>query len=356
MNRKIELLGALPIMSWLPFLLLCLTVCLPGCDLPADPDMGLHDAKPKVDLLRVDFDRSSVEIDVHVEDELCVFNDQWTVNLTPITGEPLINGEMALRRIVLNSGDAFHSSSTENDTEKLKVYRYLRGVSNEHFVGQGDYLINIDGYWFYGTAFARKTLSSFDQRQVDQFFFSLKLLDQPQVARQVLPAWQQYQRTRTANSPDGKFRFYMDPAPVCLGSYDDYLARLDASSYGDMVFTKEDFANGGRMIGNEILEFYSQDDPTSIRIDIWVDRMPTHGMETEKVYANTLIVDKSPVNIWSFDEPCTLEMEPGRYDVQIVLVNRGKYPEESLFDRDQFQRDDLERYEIYLTRLEDSAK
>ena len=355
-NRRIELPAGLPIASWATLVLLCLTAFLIGCDMPVDPQMKLDQAKPKVDLLRLDFDRSQGEFDVHTQDQLCLLNDQWMVSLTPITGKALINTELALRRVIRHGGENCLSSSTESDSKSLKVYRYLRVVKNDHFVSRGDYLLDFDGHWLNGTVLARKTLTQFDQRQVDKFFLSMKLLDQPQPDHEVLPAWKEYQQTRTPNSPDGKFSLYMDPAPVCLGNYKDYLARLDASSYGDMVFTKEDFANGGRMIGNEILEFYSQDDPTSIRVDIWVDRMPTHGMETEKVYANTLIVDKSPVNIWSFDEPCTLEMEPGRYDVQIVLVNRGKYPEESLFDRDQFQRDDLERYEIYLTRLEDSAK
>ncbi|PQO39001.1 hypothetical protein C5Y96_03785 [Blastopirellula marina] len=357
MNHRIELPGGLSVTMWLPLVLLCLIALFVGCDMPVDPTMKLDQAKPKVDLLRLDFDRSNLEIDVHTKDQLSVFNDQWMATLTPITGEALINTELALRRIIRQGGETYHSSSTESEAKGLTVYRYLRVVKNDHFVSQGDYLINIDGYWLNGVVFSRKTLSQFDQRQVDQFFFSLKLLDQPQPDHEVLPAWKEYQQTRTADSPDGKFSLYMDPAPVCLGSYDDYLARLDASSsYLDMAFTEEDYANGGRMIGNEILEFYSLDDPTGIRVDIWVDRQPMHGVKPENIYANTLTIEKSPVNLWSFDEPCTLEIEPGRYDVEIVLVNRGKYSEEFLFDRDQFQRDDLERYEIYLTRTEEPSK
>lgn len=342
--------------SWPVLAILCLMALILGCDMPADPEMQLHNVKPKLDLLRLDFDRSKFEVDVQTTDDLCVFNDDWVLTLTPVAGEALINTELVLRRIVLGSGEAVYSRFTETDSKNVKVYRYLRGVKDEHFSLQGDYLVNIDGYWLSGSAFSRKTLAHFDQRAIDRFFYSLKLLDEPQADHEVLPAWQEYQRTRTADSADGKFSLYMDPAPICLGNYSNYLARLDASaSYLDMTFNEEDYANGGRMIGDEILEFYSKGDPTSVRIDIWIDHKPTYKAETEKLYSNTLTVSKSPLDLWSFDEPFTLEIKPGQYEVEIVLINRGKHSEESLFDRDQFQRDDLERYEIYLTRIEGSA-
>lgn len=337
--------------------MLCLTALFVGCDMPVDPEMQLHEAKPKLDLLRLDFDRSEVQVDVHVKDHLCVYNDLRMITLAPITGEALLNTELVLRRIIRQGGETFQSNSTASDSKNVKVYRYLRGVKNENLAAQGDYLINIDGYWLSATAFPQSALSDFDQRAIDKFFYSLKLLDQPEADHEVLPAWKEYQLTRTADSPDGKFSLYMDPAPICLGSYEEYLARLDASSsFRDLAFTEEDYANGGRMIGNELLEFYSKDDPSGVRIDIWLDRKPTHDLEAEKVYSNTLTINKSPVSIWSFDEPCTLEIKPGRYDVDVVLVNRGKYSEVFLFDREEFQRDDLERYEIYLTRVEDAPK
>lgn len=325
------------------------TLLLVGCGHPA-ADMNLNDAKPELDLRRLGFDHSGCTVDVHMDDEISVLTDAWTVFLRPIAGHARKNVESALHGIVLRGGPTYRSDSIDKPQLKIKVYRYLRAIERDHFVGQGDYLVQIDGYWLLGHAFARNPGEMFDQNAIDEFFMSLKLFDEPRADDVVLPAWQEYQRLRKGDMPNAKFVIYMDPAPILLGSYSRYVELVKAKSF--RMFTNDEYSRGGRMIGNDILEFYSKDDPTSVRIDVWVDRKPPADSGFEKIYSDTLIVNSSVLDIWSLEDNCSLNLSPGEYAVEILLVNRGKYETPSLTARERFERVGLERYEIYLNRHE----
>lgn len=306
--------------------------------------MNFAASKPDLDLLRLGHDHSGCVIETHVSEQLVVFSEDWTMTITPISGQALRNVESALQGVVRRGGPTCRSDSLSIPTSDATVYRYLRGIENGHFVAQGNYLVEIDGYWLSAGVFARNPGELFDQNAIDRFFMSLELLDYRR--SEVLPAWEAYQQDRAVNTPTGKFFLYMDPAPIMLGDYAVYLGLVKSRSYP--LFTKSDIAQGGRMLGEELLEFYSKDDRTSLRVDVWTDREPTNDPESEKVYSDTLTAKSSKVHLWSFGDPCSFTIVPGVYDVDILLVNRGKYTNESLPGRERFVRDDLERYEIYL--------
>ncbi|MFO0942547.1 MAG: hypothetical protein U0930_17565 [Pirellulales bacterium] len=293
--------------------------------------MNIAASKPDLDLLRLRYDHTGYVIDTHVSEKLVVFSEDWTMTMTPISGQSLRKVESALQRIVRRGGPTFRSDSISIPTSDATVHRYLRGIENGHFVAQGNYLVEIDDYWLNASVFARNPGELFDQNAIDQFFMSLELLDQP--VPDVPPAWKAYQQDREANTPNGKFVLYMDPAPILLGNYSGYLGLVKSGSFPS--FKNSDSAHGGRMIGEELIEFYSKDDPTSVRVDVWIDREPASdsGSESEKVYSGMLTAMSSKIQLWSLSEPYSFTIDPGVYDVEILLVNRGKYENGPLPDR-----------------------
>ncbi len=46
-----------------------------------------------------------------------------------------------------------------------------------------------------------------------------------------------------------------------------------------------------------------------------------------------------------------MEIEPGIYEATITIENEGKIAKGAVSDRDRFQLDELERYEVYLQKL-----
>ncbi len=145
---------------------------------------------------------------------------------------------------------------------------------------------------------------------------------------------------RKPGTPIGKFVLYMDPAPVCLGS-------RDARKREWKVFTDADCKRGGRQIDPDWIEFYTRDDPTSVRLDLWIDEHPVvEGQES--IFVARLRVDHDSVSLWSFDETYDVKVASGEYDVSVTLINRGKHEDRSLTHEERFHRDDLERYEVLL--------
>src|SRR5690242_19582338 len=108
-----------------------------------------------------------------------------------------------------------------------------------------------------------------------------------------------YQQKRKPGTPHAKFIVAMQPAPVCLGSLDDALALLRSPPRGSYTFTPADFQRGGRQVGDTVVEFYTKDDPTSIRIDVWVNRQIDDADTGEPIYQGILQVKGNKVNLWS---------------------------------------------------------
>ncbi|MCA8989212.1 MAG: hypothetical protein KDA78_16310 [Planctomycetaceae bacterium] len=334
--------GKLSIPVLIAVLLLILSVA--GCD-QTQPRSNSVDSKPHLDLLRLEFDDSGCVIDEHTDGNLIIFTEDWSLSISPISGQPLRNVQSALEGVIRRGGPAYRSDTIQNSDSSVILHRYLRGIEDNHSVAQGDYLVELDGHWLYASVFARNPGELFDQNAVDRFFMSLQLLDTPRTDS-VPPAWMEYQSQRGDKTPSAKFVLYMDPAPILLGEYSRYIALQNSRSL--LPFTRDDHDKGGRMIGKELLEFYSKDDPITVRIDVWIHQKPPYEPEVERVYSGALTAKSSAIQIWSFGDPSSFSIEPGVYDVDILLRNRGQYETTSLPERDRFERNDLERYEIYL--------
>lgn len=108
----------------------------------------------------------------------------------------------------------------------------------------------------------------------------------------------------------------MDPARVLVGNY-------QAAAHEAPTFRAEDFARGGRQVAPDLIEFYTKDDPTSVRVDLWVDD-PSQTEAGEIVFEASLQLRSETLSIWSLDEPCEVPVPPGRYHVRVTLVNRGQ--------------------------------
>lgn len=331
------------------WLILCLALLLAGCQQSEIARMDLNNAKPKLDLRRVRYDKQGLLVDEHSHNHAIVFADDWELILAPISGER-VKQQVRLCESSISKGHDLESlEPIENATQQLVAYRFAFGVQNNHQVERCTYLINLNDYWLLGETFARDYDKPFDLQESDRFVLSLRRHDQVQADMMVLPAWEEYQQTRTSGSPHAKFIIGMDPAPVCLGNYQQAMAMADSGKWDS--FTHEEHEHGGRMIGEQLLEFYTLPDPVSIRFDIWIDPAFQPGPEHRRIYGNTLKVASSPLNIWSLAEPKTFVISPGTYDVEIYVVHAGKEDVRILSDRERFARDDLERYEINFLRL-----
>ena len=222
------------------------------------------------------------------------------------------------------------------------IQRILRGAQGSQRAVQAQYLISIGDDWIAGQADSRTPGELFDVTAVDNLLLATRLAAPPRLEAEVIPAWRAYQRQIAPGSPVAKFVLYMDPAPVRLGNYQSGL-------HDTTLFTDSDFRRGGRQVSPDLIEFYTKDDPTSIRIDLWVDTHP-HIEGRERIFEAKLRVEKPTVSIWSFGDPYDATILPGDYKVLLSLVNRGKSSEQSLTEEEWFSRSDLERYEVGLKR------
>jgi hypothetical protein len=169
---------------------------------------------------------------------------------------------------------------------------------------------------------------------------SFQLEGEPNLSRQVLPAWQEYQQQRRPGTPAAKFVLYMDPAPVLVGNVDQHF---------NPIFSESQFARGGRSITPDLFEFYTRDDPISIRLDIWTEKRGDPGPH-EEVFQAPLQVSGDSLSVLSLDQQFSLPIAPGAYLARVILINRGIYPDAALPGREWFENEDLERYEILLER------
>jgi hypothetical protein len=247
----------------------------------------------------------------------------------------------ALQGVVARSPDC-REDVLEGPGGAPTIHRFLRGVQGPRWAVQGDYLISFGGAWASATASSRAPGEGFDVTPIDQLLLAFRLADRPRPECEVSPAWRTYQERRRPGSPIAKVVLYMDPAPVCLGSYQTGLADKTR-------FTPSDFRRGGRQITPDLIEFYAKEDTPSIRVDFWLDSQPD-AKGREPVFEARLRVDGRSFSVWSFVEPYEVPIPPGEYDVSITRLDRGKHSERALTDEERFDRDDLERYEVLLRR------
>lgn len=311
---------------------------------PLSPDMPMLpqvDARPKPDLLRLDFPRTGWVVEEQTAEKVEVADGRSIISISRIDSEGVSNVQDAWRGML-----ARESSSRVDKLERPGspvIYRLLRGVTGPSRGGQAQYLVMFaDGSWINPVAIPRAIEDATDFAPFDEFFLSLRLAEHPDPTREVHPAWEAYQSARRPGTPLAKFELYMDPAPILIGAV--------SASEPDPYLSEEDSRRGGRQHNPTLFEFYAEGDPTSVRVDFWAESPPAQP-DREPVYRATLRVDHPRVEICSFTTTLCASIDPGEYDVIVTLVHRGRHDEGMLTDREVFDRDDLERYEVEFRRI-----
>jgi hypothetical protein len=130
-------------------------------------------------------------------------------------------------------------------------------------------------------------------------------------------------------------------APVKLGDHKSFATEIP-------MFTPDEYERGGRQIAPNLIEFYPPTNAISLRVDVWLEEARTQERVGSLVFRGSLDLTGPRVDIWTFEEPYPMVVPSGEYDAEIRLVNEGTH-DDDLRDRERFDRDDLERCEIYLT-------
>jgi hypothetical protein len=292
-----------------------------------------------MDLKRLTFPNAGLTVEEHGSQTLLLTTDKWVISVRSMDSRAANLALNAQRRMVRSRvcrEDVLDAGGG------LTIYRFLRGAKGTIHAGQADYILAFPNGWAEARAFPRDFNESFDVTPFDRLLSSFRLADQPCKDCEVLPAWQRYQQTRKPGTALGKFALYMEPASICLGNYER------AFSDSSRMFTRADFARGGRQVAPDLIEFYAKGDPTAVRVDIWLGNRPAQSGEKE-VFAAQLRTESPSATLWSFDEPYQTSIPPGDYRVTVMRINPGKDSSDYLTGGERLSRDDLERYEILLS-------
>lgn len=227
------------------FIIFGLAPTLLGCSRETLPMTDSSNAQPPVDLRRLVFQSDGITVDTLESDKIVLVTDTWMLSGTP-------KDDRAARRIAAAlNGVVRRCSGCRADVIKassapVTIHRFLRGVTDDGLAVQGDYLVHIAGYWIACLASSRERggTGTFNIRSIDSFLLTLSLSDAPRAGAEVLEAWKRYQKAHKPGTPNGKFVLFMAPAPVYLGSYQDYLEIVGSSQRTDFLPTLADDQRG----------------------------------------------------------------------------------------------------------------
>ncbi|WP_165251233.1 hypothetical protein [Paludisphaera soli] len=296
--------------------------------------------KPAPDLLRLAFPPGAA-VTEHDATQAQVFEPDWWLDVRPLEPDQVDNGLRAYR--AMRAPLPPFLEEILHGADGSTIHRLVQRHGDPAEVVRIEYFISFDGDWISAHAGSRDLDRPLDPAPIDAMVRALRLEPQSRPDREVPPAWRAYQRDRRPGSPIAKFVLSMPPAPVLIG--DPQALLLDHG-----LPTDEDFDRGGRKITPEVIEFYTKDDPISIRVDVLLDDPPP-GAVGEPVFAAPLRIVDAIAMTCGFDEaePPQVAIPSGEYDLNIAVVNRGVEDEGMLTDAERFARDDLERYEFRLT-------
>jgi hypothetical protein len=337
MRRAYRILSSLePGQVWeVASLLLIVSLCVATCVLSRT---GGRRMGPAIDLRRVTFPTVGVKVEEHGPETITIVTDDWIFSMNSVDDQGAKNLRGSLRGITAWSPDSRVDVLGSGDSPV--VHRLLRGMKGPTRAVQARYVIDFGDGWAYASASARTPLEPLDLSPIDRILLASRLADEPLLEVEVPPAWLAYQRDRKGGSPIAKFALYMDPAPVLIGGN-----RVESGDW--TPFTREEYERGGRQMGPDLFEFYTKGDATWIRLDLCLDE-PPRVVPREVVFEARLRLDHPRILVRSFDRSYPAAIPTGEYDVTVTLVNRGKDEERSLTERELFDRDDLERYEVFL--------
>ncbi len=307
--------------------------------LPRKPGAGLMG--PTIDLRRVIVPTDVVRIEEQSSQMLELVTDEWILWLTPIE-RGRVEGQLSSERQMVRRLPGSREEVLQ-DRGSPVVHRFLYGTKGPSCADSVRYVVSFNNGsgWAFVFGVPRHAGAPFDVTPFDKVLLSLRLAEKPRPEFEVPPAWLAYQSRRANGSAIAKF--VVNPeAPLQLG-------RDKALDRDWSLFSDADFRRGGRQLAPDLVEFYAKPTaPVSLRLDVWLDTQPTDRRES--VFDATLDLDDGKLSIQGFDERFHVSMPPGHYNVSITRVNAGEESDLILTHGEYFQRDDLERYEIFLNR------
>lgn len=294
---------------------------------------------PAVDLRRLTFPTDGVDVAEHGAERLEIASDGWTLSVNALDSSAADLLAHAMR------SNASHVSGYREDVLDAppggpSIRRLLEQATGSERPSHATYFVSLDGARLLASARNRAEGEPIDVGPIDRLLLGFRLEAEPRPGAEVLPAWRAYQAGRRPHAPVAKFILYMDPAPVVLGD--------EEAADRDLTFSDDaDFGRGGRRIAPGLFEFYAKGDPTSIRVDLWLEE-PPRAEDREPVFETTIEVGDHPFMVRSFDLTYHAPVPPGEYVATVGRVHPGRAEDRALTDREWFDRDDLERYEVVL--------
>lgn len=223
-------------------LLFGLLVLADGCESKTSPMIDFSDAKPPVDLRRIDFHLEGVTVETLESDQLVFATENWVLSASPMNGRVAQRIASALGLFPQPPPDC----DAENVNDPSNIVRIYRTTKSEETASLVNYLVFLEGHWIYCLASHRIAGEAIDIKDVDRLLLSARLFESPRMEAEVPSAWKEYQQKHKPGTPNGKFVIVHDPVPIELGSYEEFLQIIQSTPAHNFVPTKEDFQVGGR--------------------------------------------------------------------------------------------------------------
>jgi len=332
LSKSMNLQGL--ILSGVFFLSMSVFIAFLSNQRPRSIQIDASGATPKIDVRRLDFDHSGVEVESGSEESLEINHPAWSFFAAPEDEEGVtrwVSSFNLMRRYTAKHGVPLSYDLLSVPETGAEIHRFLSRDTMNGPVNRANFLIRLDRSWLNCVAL-RWNSDELAIEEVDRLVRSFRLSPAPRPENDRPLAWKRYQAQRKPGTPNAKFILSMDPAPIVVGSHADYLTLIKSSRNGWPPFSPQDYQNGGRMLSKTLLEFYATSD-ISIRVDCWIDERPSDDSGAKVLYKNSLRIDTPLLDVWSFDNPHTVPITPG-----------------------QFNQDQLERYEILLQRTDGPAR
>lgn len=301
-----------------------------------------NDPSLRANLCLLDINTSGWTIDTWNQDSLILTTEEFIVNARAIDAKAFDNFLSANRQHRFRGQPVNRETQLGGQPGDPQVIRFDRHAENVNAI-QAEYFVSHGSQHFIVTPLSRR-LDAFELAPFDELVKTIRIRADLNPRANVLPAWKAYLARPREEGPWAKFDLYMDPAPILLGTP----GGVDRAIRD---FEPKSFTSQGRQRSAEAVEFCVKDDHPSIRVDVWLNREPPNDDTREPVFQGKLQLHGQVISLASLDQEFTFDVPQGSYEVVVSVIQRRKYSDLLLTERERISRDDLERYEIVLTSV-----
>ena len=299
--------------------------------------------KKAVDLRRLIFDTHGARVVERTNDFVLVASDTWVFTVQSLDTERALNVLYACDSSVGRRSD--NRSVTYVNKKNARIHKYKMRAGSFELARRSRYVVSNDVGWLIIEAYSRSPEERFDTAEVDKIIDTIEFAPHVRRDMEIPHEWAAYQAGRSSGMPNAKFVVSLiEYAPIRLGS-------VTGRSETQLVPART--SSGGSLVYGDYLEFHAVGDSSSTRIDIWTESSG-NSVEGEVILESALRVTGDSLSVQALPGPFEMSLSSGKYEVRVILRNRGKTTDWLLTDGERFQRDDLEIYEIHLKKVGDS--